>query len=76
MAKAQQVTSPQTLAQAHEDVQRRRPAPQSDVAQWLEFHRHNAALYAQIADIDRGHHHEALYWVRYEQRNAEEHGPR
>jgi hypothetical protein len=29
-------------------------------------------LYKAIADVDRGHHHEALYWAGYEERQAGE----
>nr|WP_281287436.1 AMED_5909 family protein [Amycolatopsis cihanbeyliensis] len=39
---------------------------------WREFHRRSAAVYAMIAEVDRGHHHEALYWAGRGQRKAEE----
>ncbi|MGH3929913.1 MAG: AMED_5909 family protein [Pseudonocardiaceae bacterium] len=29
-------------------------------------------MYREIAEIDRGHHHEALYWAEREQKNADE----
>jgi hypothetical protein len=29
-------------------------------------------MYTEIADIDRARHHEALYWVGYEQRKTAE----
>ncbi|HEY2765281.1 MAG TPA: AMED_5909 family protein [Pseudonocardiaceae bacterium] len=30
------------------------------------------ALYLEIAEIDRGHHHEALHWAEREQKSADE----
>ena len=29
-------------------------------------------MYEAVADVDRGHHHEALYWAGYEERQAGE----
>ncbi|WP_436502176.1 AMED_5909 family protein [Actinokineospora sp. HUAS TT18] len=46
-----------------------RDAPPSD---WLTYHRRNAAVYAEIAEIDRGHHHEAIYWANRERARADE----
>ncbi|KAA2252153.1 hypothetical protein F0L68_37030 [Solihabitans fulvus] len=62
----------QTLHEAHEAVGRLRPAPGADMAVWLEFYRRSAAVYAELAETDRGHHHEALYWAGREARMAEE----
>ncbi|MFD9895059.1 AMED_5909 family protein [Amycolatopsis sp. NPDC059027] len=63
---------PRTLAEAHEFVQRTRPASDASPAVWLAYRRANARLYDHIADVDRGHHHESKYYVGYEQRKAEE----
>jgi hypothetical protein len=30
------------------------------LAEWLAYHQRAAAWYAEVAEIDRGHHHEAL----------------
>jgi hypothetical protein len=38
----------------------------------LHINRRSAALYAEIAEIDRGHHHECLYWAEREQEKAKE----
>jgi hypothetical protein len=61
-----------TLRDAHEVVLERRPAPDANPSVWLAFRLANARLYKAIADVDRGHHHEALYWVGYEERKAGE----
>ncbi|MFE0027691.1 AMED_5909 family protein [Amycolatopsis sp. NPDC059021] len=58
------------MAEAHEHVQRTRPAPDAKPAVWLAYRRTNARIYEHIADVDRGHHHESLYYVGYEQRQA------
>ena len=65
-------TAPQTLREAHDFVHRLRPAPDADSAAWGLFHQHSARVYEHVADIDRGHHHEAMYWFGYEQRKAAE----
>jgi hypothetical protein len=61
---------PQTLGEAHEALARIRPPRQAPLAEWLAYHQHSAALYAEIAEIDRGHHHESLYWADHEQERA------
>ena len=53
--------SPRTLRQAHEELVRSRPRLQAPLGEWLVYYQRAAALYAEIAEIDRGHHHEALY---------------
>ncbi|MFD9893808.1 AMED_5909 family protein [Amycolatopsis sp. NPDC059027] len=65
-------TEPQTLIAAHEVVQRRRPASDAKLSSWLAFHQGNERIYKMVADVDRGHHHEALYWADYERRKAGE----
>ncbi len=35
-------------------------------------HQRSAALYAEIAEIDRGHHHEALFMAEREHQRAKE----
>jgi hypothetical protein len=38
----------------------------------LVFRRRSAAVYEHVADTDRGHHHEALYWAELESAAADE----
>ena len=63
---------PDTLRAAHEFVVKVMPAPTAPLAEWVEFRRRSAAVYARVADVDRGHHHEALYWAERELKVAEE----
>jgi len=62
---------PQTLGQAHSDALRRRPPAESTLVVQRKFHQDNKRLYESVADIDRAHHHEILYWVEYERRKVE-----
>lgn len=59
-----------TLKEAHEILSQLRPNQEAPLSEWLTFRRTSAALYAEIADIDRFHHHEALYWADREQEVA------
>ncbi|SDH50549.1 hypothetical protein SAMN05192558_10233 [Actinokineospora alba] len=61
-----------TLAQANELLGSQRPRQSAPLTEWLTFYRHSAAVYAEVAEIDRGHHHEALYWASRERARAEE----
>ena len=63
---------PRTLRDAHEVVMERRPPMDANLSVWLAFRLSNVRLYRAIADVDRGHHHEALYWAGYEERQAAE----
>ena len=63
---------PRTLMQAHEALVRIRPKREASLAAWQSYYERSAALYRQIAEIDRGHHHEALYWAEREQHKATE----
>jgi hypothetical protein len=63
---------PTTLMQAHEALARIRPKKDASQTAWLAYYQRSAALYAEIAEIDRGHHHECLYWAEREQEKAEE----
>jgi hypothetical protein len=63
---------PQTLEQAHEALARIRPRQQAPLTEWLAYHQRSAALYAEIAEIDRGHHHKSLYWADHERERAQE----
>jgi hypothetical protein len=63
--------SPQTLMQAHDMLTRVRPGADESAEVWLRYYRHSAAVYAEVAEVDRGHHHEAMYWVTRERAKAE-----
>jgi hypothetical protein len=70
-------SEPKTLMQAHDYLTRIRPTRSAPNAEWLAYYRRSAVLYAEIAEIDRGHHHEALYWasrerVKFEELDAKE----
>jgi hypothetical protein len=58
--------------QAHELLTRERPAAEAKPETWLAYYRRSASLYAEVAEVDRGHHHEALYWSSREERKARE----
>ncbi|MEU4673009.1 AMED_5909 family protein [Amycolatopsis sp. NPDC023774] len=63
--------APTTLYGAHQWVQSRYPPTDAPPSTVIAFHLENKRMYERIADIDRGHHHEALYFVGYEQRMAD-----
>jgi hypothetical protein len=63
---------PQTLVEAHEALTRIRPDRQAPLAEWLAYYQRSAALYAEVAEIDRGHHHESLYWADHQRERAKE----
>ncbi len=63
---------PQTLAEAHEAVAAIRPARTAPLIEWLAFHQRSAAVYAEVAEIDRGHHHEALFMAEREHHRVTE----
>ncbi|WP_410621385.1 AMED_5909 family protein [Amycolatopsis sp. cmx-8-4] len=62
---------PRTLREAHDDAFARMPSREAPVSAWVEFRRVNARMYHAVADLDRGHHHEALYWFGRELREVE-----
>ena len=64
--------APRTLMEVHEALARVRPGRQAPLAQWLAYYQRSAALYAEVAEIDRGHHHESLYWADHERDRAKE----
>ncbi|MFD7653938.1 AMED_5909 family protein [Actinosynnema sp. NPDC059797] len=63
-----------TLKDAHEALGKVMPAPDASLSRWQAFYRVSAEVYAQVAEIDRGHHHEALYWAKRERDKGEEIG--
>jgi hypothetical protein len=72
MDKPTEPVMPQTLVEAHEALARLRPSRQAPLAQWLAYYQRSAALYAEVAEIDRGHHHESLSWADHERDRAKE----
>jgi len=72
MDKATEPVMPRTLVEAHAVLARIRPARQAPLAEWLVYYQRSTALYAEIAEIDRGHHHECLYWADHERGHAQE----
>jgi hypothetical protein len=64
--------SPRMLRQAHQQLARSRPRLQAPLGEWLAYYQRSAALYAEIAEIDRGHHHEALHMAEQAQNSAKE----
>jgi hypothetical protein len=63
---------PRTLAEAHHAVASIRPPQKAPLGEWLAYHQQSAALYAEVAEIDRGHHHEALAMAERERQSAEQ----
>ena len=52
--------TPRTLAEVHEAMAAIRPPQTAPLSEWLAYYQQSAAMYAEVAEIDRGHHHEAL----------------
>jgi hypothetical protein len=60
--------------QAHEELVRIRPKRDASLGAWLVYYQRSAALYAELAEIDRGHHHECLYWAERERERVSAEG--
>ncbi|AXX27917.1 hypothetical protein KCV87_17630 [Actinosynnema pretiosum subsp. pretiosum] len=61
----------QTLIEAHEALSRLMPDGDAPKAVWKSFYVRSGRVYRRIAEVDRGHHHEALYWATREEEKAE-----
>jgi hypothetical protein len=59
-----------TLRQAEELLIREWPGLSATGVAWLAYHQRAAELYAHIADVDRDHHHEALFLAAQERESA------
>ncbi|HEX4100828.1 MAG TPA: AMED_5909 family protein [Pseudonocardiaceae bacterium] len=59
-----------TLTETHNALVRIRPSREAPLEAWQTYYHRSAVLYAEIAEIDRGHHHEALYWAERELQKA------
>lgn len=52
-----------TLAGAHVALQALQPSPDASAAEWELWFRRCSKVYAAVAEVDKGHHWEALgYW--------------
>ncbi|WP_233159182.1 AMED_5909 family protein [Actinophytocola xanthii] len=65
-------SKPVLLMEAHELLTRERPSSGASSHVWLSYYRRSATVYKEVAETDRGHHHEALYWASREERKAHE----
>ena len=65
---AEQVT---TLSEAHDVLSKLLPNPKAAPAVLKEYYLRSAAIYARVAEIDRSHHHEAIYWANREREKGE-----
>ena len=63
---------PCTLAEAHHAVASIRPPQDAPLTEWLAYHQQSAAVYAEVAEIDRGHHHEALFMAERARQSVKE----
>jgi hypothetical protein len=61
----------ETLKDAHEALVKLMPKPDADAVVWRTFHLRSASVCERVAEVDRGHHHEALYWSKREREKAE-----
>ncbi|MGM1057843.1 AMED_5909 family protein [Saccharothrix sp. Mg75] len=59
------------LKDAHEIVGRLMPAPDAEPEVLRDFYLRSAQVYDRVAEVDRGHHHEALYWAKRERSKGE-----
>lgn len=63
---------PRTLTDAHNALAKIRPKSTAPLEQWLAYYQRSAAVYAEVAEIDRGHHHESLFFAKHERDCANE----
>ena len=63
---------PRTLVDAQVALALIRPRRQAPLGEWLGYYQRSAAWYAEIAEVDRGHHHEALYMAEQQREQARE----
>ena len=72
MDKTTDPAAPRTLAEAHEALAAIRPPQTASLGEWLAYYQQSAAMYAEVAEIDRGHHHEALAMAEREHQLAKQ----
>ncbi|MCP2248617.1 AMED_5909 family protein [Lentzea aerocolonigenes] len=60
-----------TLSEAHDVLSKLLPHPKSKPGVLKDYYLRSAAIYARVAETDRSHHHEALYWATREREKGE-----
>ncbi|MGZ3141884.1 AMED_5909 family protein [Lentzea chajnantorensis] len=60
-----------TLSEAHDVLSKLMPNPKAAPAVLRDYYLRSAAVYARVAEIDRSHHHEAVYWANREREKGE-----
>jgi hypothetical protein len=63
---------PRTLVEAQVALALIRPRQQAPLGEWLAYYQRSTVWYAEIAEVDRGHHHQALYMAEQERERAKE----
>lgn len=61
---------PASLEEAHELLSKARPKAGAGRREWLAYHLHAIEVYAEVAEVDRAHHYEALFFATFEQRKT------
>jgi hypothetical protein len=56
-------TVPTTLEQAHDALREVEPGKGAPVEAWAAYHRHAMSVYAEVSEVDRARHHEALVYA-------------
>jgi hypothetical protein len=60
-----------TLSEAHDVLSKLMPNPKAAPAVLRDYYLRSAAVYARVAETDRSHHHEAVYWANREREKGE-----
>ncbi|SDG80589.1 hypothetical protein SAMN05216553_111340 [Lentzea fradiae] len=60
-----------TLSEAHDVLSKLMPNPKAAPAVLRDYYLRSAEVYARVAEIDRGHHHEAMYWANREREKGQ-----
>ncbi|WP_329788695.1 AMED_5909 family protein [Lentzea sp. DG1S-22] len=60
-----------TLSEAHDVLSKLLPNPKAAPAVLRDYYLRSAAIYARVAETDRSHHHEAIYWANREREKGE-----
>lgn len=63
--------SPRTLWEAHQAVMAVRPSKAASDREWQAFRAKAAETYSAVAEVDRPHWDEALYWANSERARAD-----
>lgn len=69
--KAPKTSAPQTLWEVHQAVMAVRPSRDASLSEWRKFRANAAEMYSAVADVDRPHRDEALYWANSERARAD-----